>query len=101
MTTTLSGKLLPPQLICIGSSPRCHTTGVTFPNDWNITHSENHWSNEQTMLEFIDSVILRLLRYLVPFLMYLQHIHRCSSVLDKLHEASVKVCFIPAGCTGL
>jgi len=26
---------------------------------------------------------------------------RCSSVLDKLHEATIKVCFIPAGCTGL
>ena len=60
------------------------------------------------MLEFIVVFyypILGLLRYLCPFIRSSSNFHspahRCSSVLDKLHEASIKVCFIPAGCTGV
>ena len=31
---------------------------VTFPEDWNITHSESHWSNESTMLEYIEKILV-------------------------------------------
>ena len=38
--STLSGKLLPPQLIYSGKSDRCHPN-VLFPKSWHITHSDN------------------------------------------------------------
>jgi len=50
-----SGELLPPQLIFKGKSERVHPTSLD--NSWNITHSENHWANEDTFIEFIDKVL--------------------------------------------
>ena len=44
---TAKGDFLPPQLIYQGKTPKC-LPSVRFPPDWNITYSENHWSNEQT-----------------------------------------------------
>ena len=29
-----------------------------LPGDWSITHSPKHWSNESTMLEYIDDIIV-------------------------------------------
>ena len=51
------GDFLPLQLIYKGKSSRCHPR-FEFPSDWNITHSPNHWSNEDTMLQYIDNIIL-------------------------------------------
>ncbi|CAC5363248.1 unnamed protein product [Mytilus coruscus] len=31
---------------------------VQFPKGWDIHHSENHWSNQQTILRFIDTILL-------------------------------------------
>ena len=52
-----SGTLLAPQVIYQGKSERCHPN-IKFPESWNITHSESHWSNEDTMLEFVDKIII-------------------------------------------
>ena len=54
---TLSGDFLPIQLIYQGKTSKC-LPSVTFPSDWNITFSENHWSNESTMIEYITQLIL-------------------------------------------
>ena len=40
-----------------GKTVGCHPR-VTFPAKWNITHSDNHWSNETTMGEYLDEVII-------------------------------------------
>ena len=52
---TASGDLLPPQLIFQGKSDQVHP--MTSDSSWNITHSENHWANEDTMIEFIEKVL--------------------------------------------
>ena len=54
---TLSGDFLPIQLIYQGNSPRCHPH-YDFPAGWNITHSFKHWSTEDTMLEYIEHIIV-------------------------------------------
>ena len=54
---TLSGDFLPIQRIYQGKTSKC-LSSVTFPSDWNITFSENHWSNESTMIEYITQLIL-------------------------------------------
>ena len=110
LAVSLASELLPPQLIYAGTTSRCHAT-VTYRDDWNITHSKNHWSNETTMLEFIEMV-------LVPFMVQQREklqlppnqaglaifdvfaAHRTDAVLKKLEECNIKQVFIPGGCTG-
>ena len=48
---------LPPQLIYEEKTGRC-LPQFQFPSTWNVAKSENHWSNERTMIEYINSVIL-------------------------------------------
>ena len=55
---TMSGHFLPVQLIYQGTTPKCHPNSVTFPDDWHITHTANHWANEQTTIEYIEKIIL-------------------------------------------
>ena len=104
---TLSGDLLPPQVIYTGQTSQCHPN-VSFPEGWHIWHSKNHWSNEQTMLEYVKNI-------LVPYLTTTRAqqglsqdqkallicdafaAHRCESFLEENH---IKVVYIPAGCTG-
>ena len=53
---TLLGEFLPIQLIYASKTPRC-IPPYSFPTDWQISHTPNHWSNEATMLTYIEEVI--------------------------------------------
>ena len=53
---TAVGEFLPVQLIYAGKTKRCHPQ-FQFPGDWSITHAPKHWSNETTMLEYIEIII--------------------------------------------
>ena len=53
---TLTSEFLPIQLVYQGNTTRCHPN-FKFPNDWHITHSDNHWSNETTMIKYIAKII--------------------------------------------
>ena len=75
MCGSLVGELLPLQLIYGGKTRRCHPA-YQFPGNWVITHTENHWSNESTMLEYIKEII-------VPFVDH----KRESLELSKDHPA--------------
>ena len=57
LVCTLSGTLLPPQIIYQGKTNLCHAK-CKFPEGWNVTHSENYWSNEQTMQEYAENVLI-------------------------------------------
>ena len=46
--TTMTGQYLPPQVIYKGKTVRCHPK-IDAPKGWDIWHSDNHWSNEDTM----------------------------------------------------
>ena len=54
---SLSGDFLPIQLIYQGKTARCHPN-FSFPSDWNITHSPKHWSTEETMVQYIENIIV-------------------------------------------
>jgi len=49
--------VLPVQLIYGGKTKQCHVVH-NFTDDWNITQSANHWSNENNMIEYIQQVIV-------------------------------------------
>ena len=55
---SLSGNFLPIQLIYKGTTPRCLPSSVPFPSDWYITYTANHWSNTDTMLEYVNCIII-------------------------------------------
>ena len=57
LSIAATGDLLPPQVIYQGKTSGCHAK-VTFPEGWNITQSESHWSNESTMLEYIEKILV-------------------------------------------
>lgn len=110
LAITASGVLLPPQLIYQGKTVGCHPK-ITFPPNWNITHSESHWSTEDTMLEYLDNVIIPYVTEtrkkleladdhpaLVLFDVFAAH--RCDSVLAKLKSHNIHQVFVPASCTG-
>ncbi|KAJ8320404.1 hypothetical protein KUTeg_001991 [Tegillarca granosa] len=54
---TLVGDFLPMQLIYGGKTDMCHPK-FSFPSSFNITHSENHWANAETMAEYINKIIV-------------------------------------------
>ena len=54
---SLFGSFLPIQLVYEGKTSRCHPV-ADFPEGWHITHTLNHWCNEQTMISYIQSVIV-------------------------------------------
>lgn len=110
LAVSSNGDVLPPQLIYQGRSDRCHPAGVKFPSDWHITHSNNHWANEETMLQYIEKVI-------GPYMDSCREslgrpdqkglciydafaAHRCDSVRQKLLEHGLLHVEVPPGCTG-
>ena len=54
---SMSGESLPPQLIYQGKTTRC-LPHYDFPAGWHLIYSPNHWSNEETMKEYIEHIIL-------------------------------------------
>ena len=58
---TLSGIFLPMQIIYQGQTDRRHSK-LKFPEEFNITHSVNHWSNEEKVIELIEKVLLPYVR---------------------------------------
>jgi hypothetical protein len=50
-----TGEVIPPQLRYEGKTECCHPH-FSFPNDWDVWHTPNHWSNEATVLRYLDKV---------------------------------------------
>ena len=102
--------MIPPQLIYQGKIEKCHPK-FPFPKKWHITHSENHWLNEVTMLEYVDKILVPYIegiRENLPLNKSNAHAlcifdvfraHQCESFINKLSENDIKVRFVPASCT--
>ena len=54
---TLTGDFLPIQIIYQGKTERCHPH-YKFPCDWHVTHSPKHWSTEETMVQYIEKIVV-------------------------------------------
>lgn len=57
MAGALSGDVLPPQVIYKGKTDACHAK-YNFPDDWDVTHTENHWANKDTSFRYLDKIIV-------------------------------------------
>ena len=110
LACTLSGSLLPPQLIYAGKTTRCHPV-VGFPASWDVWHSDSHWSTEETMLRYVEVVIAQYVEatrqslglqpdHCALAIFDVFAAHRCNSVLEALNKHHIKYTFVPAICTG-
>ena len=103
---TLTGDFLPPQIIYQRKMPRC-LPKYSFPEKWHITYSINHWSNEDTMKEYV------LLQYITekrqslglaidyPALVIFDNFKaQCiPAILTQLDQNSINVLLVPPNCT--
>ncbi|PFX11883.1 Pogo transposable element with KRAB domain [Stylophora pistillata] len=53
----MSGLFLPMHLVYEGESPRRLPQGITFPENFNLTLTPNHWSNEGKVIEHLEEVV--------------------------------------------
>ena len=77
LSASMAGEYLAPQLLFQGKTERCHTK-VDFPKGWDVWHSENNWSNEDTMKRYIERIV-------IPFV----DLKRKELMLAKSHPALV------------
>ena len=54
---SLMGDFLPVQIIYEGKMNHCHPH-YQFPVVWQVTHSDNHWLTEATMIQYIEKIVL-------------------------------------------
>ena len=54
----MSGKFLLMQLIYKGIVPKCLPKHVTFPSDWHVTYTGNHWANKITTVAYRKDIII-------------------------------------------
>ena len=114
IASSLSGKLLPLQLIFTGTSNRCHpaATPASTAAGVHITHSANHWSSLETMQEWVTKVLLPYaerqiallgLRSDSPIVLLLDvwSVHKGEPFRRFLrtHHPRIHLIFIPANCT--
>ena len=52
----LSGEFLPIQLIYTGTTDLCHPK-VNFPTGFDVTHSANHWANEEKVISLLNKIV--------------------------------------------
>ena len=106
---TLTGNFLPIQLVYEGKTTRCHPS-IIFPKGWHITHIDNHWCNEDTMIDYVKLVI-------VPYMaeirkkLALSQTHTGLMILDEfkgqttqkilrlLEEYHLMYVIVPPNCT--
>ena len=56
-TVTKSGIFLPMQLIYQGKTACCLPREIECPDGFNVCYTENHWSNEEKVIELLQEVI--------------------------------------------
>ena len=106
---SLVGDFLPVQVIYRGKTPRCHPR-YKFPSDWDITRSPKHWSNEETMIQYVENIIIPYVRCtrggfeddtLTLVIMDNFKGQITTSVTELLETNNIHVCLLPPNTTDL
>lgn len=114
IASSLDGNLLPLQLIFQGKTDACHpsVTNAATAARAHITHSENHWSNLETMKAYITEVLMpyadrRILEHSLAADSHIILVLDCWSVHKseafrlflRNHHPRIHLVFVPANCT--
>ena len=112
--SSASGELLPLQLIFGGKTERSHPIMAETIKQagFHFAHSENHWSNQQTMKEYITNVIIPYRRKQIDkhqlasdskLILQLDcwSVHRSDEFISwiKKNHRFIELLFIPPNCT--
>ena len=106
---SLTGNLLPLQLIYQGKTAACHPT-FNSPKEQIVTQSVNHWTTVDTMLTYAKDVLwpyfddqrdkLDLpLRQRDRVILYVYKVHQTREVKSAIKNQDVELVFVPACCT--
>ena len=105
---SLVGDFLPVQLVYKAKTDRCHPK-FSFSAGWHITHAPNHWSTEQTMIQYISEISLPYINQVrvmlnddnAPALLIIDTFKGqiTESVNQMLEESNVNVCLLLANST--
>ena len=104
---SLTGDFLPIQVIYQGKTTCCHPR-YEFPLEWDITHSPKHWSNEATMIQYIENIIIPYINStweafedVTPALIIMDNFKGqiTSSVINLLEANNIHVCLLPPNTT--
>lgn len=82
----MSGIFLPMQLIYEGKTLRCLPQGISFPDNFNLTFTPNHWSNEDKVIEHLEKVVLPFIVEKRKELLSLPDEQKAILVLDVFKE---------------
>ena len=100
---SLVGDFLPVQVIYQGKTERCHPN-YQFPPEWDITHSQKHWSNEATMIQYIEKIIIPYIQSTraaleddSPALVIMDNFK--GQVTSLLEDNDIHVCLLPPNTT--
>lgn len=114
VASSLDGDLLPLQLIFTGSTAKClpPSTPAAIAASVHITHSDNHWSSQETMQQWIKEVLvpyanLRIMQHALPadskiiLVLDVWAVHKSIEFRTFLrtHHPNVQLVFVPANCT--
>ena len=53
LVATMTGCFLYSQVLYEGKTARCHPS-VKFPDGWDVSHTANHWSNDRSMIGYLE-----------------------------------------------
>ena len=109
LSCTVKGKLLPTQVIYGGKTPAC-LPKVVSPKDWYLCYTENHWSNEETIMAYLQNILLPYVTktrkdlglvetHLVLVIFDQFKAHTTQRFLKALDESNILVAEVPANCT--
>jgi len=114
IASSLHGDLLPLQLIFQGKTTACHPdrTPAATAARVHITHSENHWSNQETMQQYIREVIVpyseqRIAEHNLPadshicLVLDVWSVHKSEEFrfFLRTHFPRIHLVYVPPNCT--
>ena len=104
---TMVGDFLPVQLVYKGTTPRCHPH-FEFPSRWHVTHSKKHWSNEETMVQYDECIIIPYIEIIrenlgehKPALAIFDNFKAqlTDAVTNLLDDNDIHICLLPPNTT--
>jgi DDE superfamily endonuclease len=114
VSSSLDGDLLPLQLIFQGKTDACHPshTDASRRARVHITHSPNHWSNQETMRQWIHEVLLpyadrKIVQHSLPrdshIVLVLDvwsvHVSEEFRTFLRTYHPNIHLVFVPPNCT--
>jgi hypothetical protein len=114
VASSLDGDLLPLQLIFQGKTSACHppATPESVEAKVLVTHSENHWSNQETMQQWVRELLIpyaerQMLAHTLPadskicLVLDVWAVHKSEEFRKflRMHFPQVHLVYVPANCT--